>query len=634
MDRLEMALGLALRGFSVFPCHTPLSRSTCSCGRKECDSIGKHPRTPNGFKAATTDHHQIARWWGQWPDANIGIATGEASNLAVVDLDSQDALDYYHTLVQKLDLPPTMGVKTHAGLHLYFKKNGLPLSSKIRVLPDTDVRAEGGYVIGPGSVHANGTVYTVVDSCPAPADLPVLLYDLLAAKEEKPYQESTRKEPVTPAEWLRKISHGERNVRLTRLAGSLFAAKMPISEVLETLFLHNERYCDPPLTKGQVETIVASIGKREEKKAKKSTSGPFKLYTTDEMESLYQTGGLVWDIPQWLPDATVGIIGADPGMYKTWLLLALAHAKSMGSPFLGHYPVGTAKNVIVIQQEDPPANLVGRFSAIRNTRHFEPFPEQRIGGYVRCDDFDTSPRHQVFWHKDHEFSFKDPEMVRGLEAAIKQHNVGLVLIDPLYSVVNMENYMADAAKDMMVLKTMRDLYGTSFMICHHYTKSKKESGRMRDNLWGNQFINAFLETGWQLSMVDKDQAIIRVGRHCKGAAPIPDIDVQFHITDWSFKTTLYPAEEEIQPGMPRDYYEVNCVTGAETRVQVDKSNGATITAEALEVREIMRSVGQPMSGQAVVDLVKQRYPEWGQGYIERLRKVVAEQNDQRLWVIK
>ena len=73
---IEMALMYAGKGWHVFPLHTVIDGTTCDC-RRSCPKPGKHPRTANGFKDATTDETQIRKWWGMWPDANIGIATGK-----------------------------------------------------------------------------------------------------------------------------------------------------------------------------------------------------------------------------------------------------------------------------------------------------------------------------------------------------------------------------------------------------------------------------------------------------------------------------------------------------------------------------------------------------------------------------
>ncbi len=74
---LVAALCYAARGWRVLPLHNPDSLGQCSCANPTCDRVGEHPRTPNGVKSATTDFATIRSWWNQWPDANVGIATGD-----------------------------------------------------------------------------------------------------------------------------------------------------------------------------------------------------------------------------------------------------------------------------------------------------------------------------------------------------------------------------------------------------------------------------------------------------------------------------------------------------------------------------------------------------------------------------
>ena len=68
---LKSALWYAEHGVPVFP----------------CSPRAKEPFTAHGFKDATADAHQIRRWWRRWPDANIGIPTGKASGLLVLNVD-------------------------------------------------------------------------------------------------------------------------------------------------------------------------------------------------------------------------------------------------------------------------------------------------------------------------------------------------------------------------------------------------------------------------------------------------------------------------------------------------------------------------------------------------------------------
>src|SRR4051794_26217342 len=101
-------------GLRVLPVHT-VRDGVCSCAREQCSSPGKHPRTRRGAYAATRDHAQIRAWWTQWPDANIGIATGaydDQVHLIGIDLDVKDGRDgvrsFQALAEQKGPLPDTL----------------------------------------------------------------------------------------------------------------------------------------------------------------------------------------------------------------------------------------------------------------------------------------------------------------------------------------------------------------------------------------------------------------------------------------------------------------------------------------------------------------------------------------------
>ena len=82
------ALEYAQRGWHVLPLHS-IRNGRCSCGKAECESPGKHPRTTSGLKDATTDPEQIRAWWETWPAANVGTRTGAEAGIFALDLDSR-----------------------------------------------------------------------------------------------------------------------------------------------------------------------------------------------------------------------------------------------------------------------------------------------------------------------------------------------------------------------------------------------------------------------------------------------------------------------------------------------------------------------------------------------------------------
>lgn len=165
MNVLKHALEYAERGWAVFPLYE-IQRGICACGKRSCSSPGKHPRIPGGLRSATTDAGVIRQWWAQWPDANIGIATGLVSGVFVVDVDHGATKNGYASLgtLEAANglLPKALTVRTGGGgLHIYLAMPDAEVrNSASKIAPHIDVRGEGGYVVAPPSRHISGTCYT------------------------------------------------------------------------------------------------------------------------------------------------------------------------------------------------------------------------------------------------------------------------------------------------------------------------------------------------------------------------------------------------------------------------------------------------------------------------------------------
>jgi hypothetical protein len=147
-DLVRAAISL---GLPVFPC-----------------ASDKRPIIEGGFKAATRDPSLVERLFSKAGAALIGVPTGEASGLVVVDIDPRHGGDQW--LVENEDALPA--TRTHGtpggGLHLVFRApDDVDIrNSAGRVAAGVDVRGNGGYVCFAG---AGG--YEVVDDA-EPAEMP------------------------------------------------------------------------------------------------------------------------------------------------------------------------------------------------------------------------------------------------------------------------------------------------------------------------------------------------------------------------------------------------------------------------------------------------------------------------------
>jgi putative DNA primase/helicase len=251
---LDAALAYAARGWHVFPCHTPTGIG-CSCHNKACADIGKHPRTTHGFKDATTDEATIRRWWRQWPDANVAIATGGLSGLVVLDKDTYKGGDLsLRELEQSYrPLPETVLALTGGGGEQPFfaHPGGSVPSSVAKLGPGLDVRADGGYVIAPPSLHRSGKRY-LWEASSEPGDVPLApLPDWVLALCQTTRPRDTLRADVP-------IPDHERNETLFRLGASMRAKGFGEAAIFAALWATNCAQCQPPITEGEVRKIAAS----------------------------------------------------------------------------------------------------------------------------------------------------------------------------------------------------------------------------------------------------------------------------------------------------------------------------------------------------------------------------------------
>jgi hypothetical protein len=255
---VSVALDYAARGWAVIPLHTADAAGRCSCRSRACRNPGKHPRTGNGVKDRSTDSGQIRRWWSQWPEANVGVATGADSGLVVLDVDMDkkgfETLDRLQA--EHGPLPTTPAVLSGGGgYHLYLRHPGGRIANSVgRLGQGLDLRGDGGYVVAPPSVHASGEKYVWAPErpCDLPlAPLPAWLRDRVGDARRS----------ATPRGNDASIPEGCRNDTLTRLAGRLRRDGLSEAALNAALQATNAEQCDPPLDEAEVAKIAERIAR-------------------------------------------------------------------------------------------------------------------------------------------------------------------------------------------------------------------------------------------------------------------------------------------------------------------------------------------------------------------------------------
>jgi hypothetical protein len=213
---------------------------------------------------------EIRQWWEKYPDANIAIATGIISGVAVVDLDEVDeAKAALHELIPDSLVFPI--VKTPSGgEHWYFACTDGELRNNTKLVPGADLRANGGYVVAPPSINGNGKGWKWQDkvnpSTLAVPYLPIAYKEYINKSIKGGYrggvdntdslQVSTQSTSV-----YKMFEQGTRDEDLFHVANCLVKGKMPdkeITQVIEKLALS----CNPPFDLRDIPIKIESAIKR------------------------------------------------------------------------------------------------------------------------------------------------------------------------------------------------------------------------------------------------------------------------------------------------------------------------------------------------------------------------------------
>jgi nicotinamidase-related amidase len=432
------ALEYAEHGWLVIPLHSPTQHG-CSCGRAECESPAKHPRTAHGLKDASRDPAMIREWWSLWPDANIGIVTGPESGILVLDVDGKQGEESLIELERRYSpLPDTYTVRTGGGgLHLYFlwPKGADVRNSQSKFALGLDIRGQGGYVVAPPSLHSSGASYEINESAILPAPCPEWLLSLNQEPQGAPAAGAAASQPV---------GKGGRTNRLVSLAGSMHKRGMTPEAIEAALLKENARF-DPPLPEGKVRAIAHDIPARYPNPAEEGQTNGFRLerlgdlLAKPEVPPDYLVDGL-------LVRGTVSALVAKPKVGKSTLARLLCLAVATGKEFLGRSTRQGACIYLALEERKEEITADFRAMGAEGTEAID----------IHAD---TAPAGAI----------------SALVGLVRNQRPALVVIDPLFRLAHIRDEKAYAevyAALGPLIDTARET-GTHILVTHHSGKAQK-----------------------------------------------------------------------------------------------------------------------------------------------------------------
>jgi replicative DNA helicase len=496
---LGAALDYARRRWHVFVVHSIDERGCCTCGKPDCQRPGKHPigdLAPHGLNDATCDERLIRAWFAKAPWANVAIACGwhgwQHPGIVGFDVDPRHGGDDgWRELELAHGVPATLEALTGGGgRHVLFRRPSIftvhELGNGTGALPDgIDVRADGGYIVAPPSLHASGRRYAwSVDGNPDEhelAKLPPWLLDLLLDRS------NGRRQPLAALSPETIIEEGRRDDTLAKYGGAMRRKGFDGDAIAAALLVMNRKHCRPPLSERDVQRIARSVARYEPGDPVIAAGGEIDVEVDrDPLMRQLLTGGAVFDLPDVIPavwgsgqrvawaDNERLILCAPQGAGKTTLAQRLALARCGLSDTVLDLPVADDGRRVLYVAADRPAQ------ALRSLRRM-PRADQRAVLDERLLIWKGAPPVNVV---------TDP---RALLAWLQRFdNVGTVVIDSLKDLAPALGKDEVGSAVDHALRHVSDA-DVQVLALHHPRKAQNESSAERkprglDDVYGSTWL--------------------------------------------------------------------------------------------------------------------------------------------------
>ncbi len=446
-----------------------------------------------GFLDATHNPEVIEKWWNDNPDANIGIYPGH--DYVILDIEGEAKGHKISTVLKhiarktgaEIDLTEHYCVATPSGgRHVYFKvddEDPRKFASAVKFVDGCDIRAIGGYVVGPYS-NIGFDFY----SATGPEGIKPLPSKLGANLPQK--RKRSDAEDSVDADLEVNIKRASRFLQETDPAIEGFGgdawtfqtacklrgfgiSEAKAVELMEELW--NPR-CEPPWESTELELKVANAYEYglEGQGIEAADPSAFKQLAGDDDPvpavpaprpfALYSWGDVsTWPLPTWtvhkiLPDTGIGLLIGPYGVGKTFIGVDLACSIITGLPFAGE--TVTRPGAVVYLAGEGPRGVKLRFEAWFKEQGLEPTD------LFLADDV---------------FNFGDPEMVKAfVEAALALGvEIRMVVVDTISQATlgADENSGKDMGAVIEGMKYIRDKLGCFVLGVHHMGKDEARGAR-------------------------------------------------------------------------------------------------------------------------------------------------------------
>ena len=340
---ISQALRLAEDGYPVFPCKGD-----------------KTPACKRGFYDATTDPDKIRQLFARADAELIGLPTGKASGLIVIDIDNKNGKNGFVWPALN-ELPSTRLVATvNGGRHYYFKMPDADIKCSAGSLHEgVDVRGDGGYVIAPPS----SGYQLIVDE--EPAELTKALLGHLQQQVFPAQNVDVEESRIFVSENEKRLSIINQGIAWHEPVRDLVASYVSQGKSDAEILALAEHITWSEFTVDQtireLRTFIDGARRKEfAPKLSHENEGKqrLKAYSVDE---LFALGPPEWLIDGLLTKQSVAFLVGPSGSFKSFLAVAMASHIANGEPVAG---LPTRKGRVLYSAHEGLKGLPARFKAL------------------------------------------------------------------------------------------------------------------------------------------------------------------------------------------------------------------------------------------------------------------------------
>lgn len=299
----------------------------------------------------------------------------------------------------------------------------------------------------------------------------------------------------------------------------------------------------------------------------------------DIMGSLVdRPGWLIRDI--WMKNSH-GIVAGEPKTYKSTITTDIAVSVASGAKLWDKYEVEDPGPVLIIQNENAPWIVKSRLEAIIESKGL-------VGNVVhngRLLTITWPPVLPIYHINNSGFSLDSSEDCDMLMSYVEKIRPKLLILDPLYLMLEGDiNSAKELSPVLQFLLSVRDTYGCSIMVIHHWNKNGSSS-RGGQRMLGSATLHGWTDSSLFLSRDDGD---VVIEREFRGASSGGKLVLQVDADEVRYRVRVgeQKADGEDSTGVVLDY--LSMYPGGQRIADIVRGTGLT----KYEVSKVLTSDGR------------------------------------------